>query len=192
LDVFIKTLIAGALGLAAGLWSAESALTSNQALESTRIGAWATATKAGTSEADPYIRATIERSGEIALAPGEGLQLVASIDDSGAALNPRCSYDVGHKAPAARYWTIGVIDTRGFPINNPAGRMVFRSSEIVRDSEGGFTIAVSSTARPGNWLPIGADRPFYLVLRLYDSPFSATAAAIDKDALPHIVRLGCR
>jgi hypothetical protein len=192
LDVFIKTLIAGAIGLAVGLWSAESVLSANQGLESARIGAWTAATKVGTSEADPYTRATIEQSGEIALAPGEGLQLIAPVDDTGATLNPRCSYVVGHKVPAARYWTIGVVDRRGFPINNPAGRTVFRSGEILRDSEGGFAIAVSPEARPGNWLPIGANQPFYLVLRLYDSPFSATAAAIDKDALPHIVRENCR
>jgi hypothetical protein len=192
LDVFIKTLIAGAIGLAAGLWTAESVLSANQGLESTRIGAWTAAVKAGTPEADPYTRATIERSGEIALAPGEGLQLIAPVDDSGAALNPRCSYTVGRRVPAARYWTIGVVDQRGFPINNPAGRTVFRSSEIMRDGEGGFSIAVAPSAQPGNWLPIGADQAFYLVLRLYDSPFSATAAAIDKDALPHVVREGCR
>ena len=43
-----------------------------------------------------------------------------------------------------------------------------------------------------NWLPIGGNEPFYLALRLYDTPFSAAASAIDKDALPHIVKEGCR
>lgn len=193
MDLLLKTLVAGALGLALGLWSAESALRVSRGAEgTTRIGAWSTAAKAGTPEADPYTRATIERSGEIPLAPGEGLQLVARVDDSGAALNPRCVYHVGRKVPAARYWTLGVIDRRGLPILNAAQRLVFRSSEIVRDADGGFTIAVSPSARAGNWLPIGVEEPFYLALRLYDTPFSATAAAIDKDALPHIVKEGCR
>jgi len=192
LDVLAKTLIAGALGLAAGLWSAESALRLSRGAETTRIGAWSTAAKAGTPEADPYTRDTIERSGEIPLAPGEGLQLVARVDDSGTALNPHCVYRIGRKVPAARFWTIGVVDRRGFPIPNPAQRLVFRSSEILRDSDGGFAIAVSASAHAGNWLPIGVSEPFYLVLRLYDTPFSATATAIDKDALPRIVRESCR
>jgi hypothetical protein len=192
LDVLFKTLIAGAIGLAAGLWSAESVLRISRGVEATRIGAWSASAKVGGAEADPYTRATIERSGEIPLAPGEGLQLIARVDDGGAALNPRCAYLVGRKVPAARYWTLGVVDRRGFPIDNVAQRLVFRSSEILRDSDGGFTIAVSFSAHAGNWLPVGADEPFFLVLRLYDTPFSAAASAIDKDALPRVVRESCR
>ena len=37
-------------------------------------------------DADPYTRAALERSGEIPLAVGEGLQFIARADDSGAAL----------------------------------------------------------------------------------------------------------
>jgi hypothetical protein len=192
LDALIKTLVAGAIGLTAGLWSAESALRVTRGLDATTIGAWTASVEAGTPEADPYTRAAMERSGEIPLALGEGLQLIARADDKGAALDPRCVYLVGRKAPAARYWTLGVVNRRGFPIDNPAQRYVFRSSEILREGDGGFTIAVSSTAQPGNWLPVGEAQRFFLVLRLYDSPFSATAAAIDKDALPRVVRKSCQ
>jgi hypothetical protein len=41
-------------------------------------------------------------------------------------------------------------------------------------------------------LPIGADEPFFLALRLYDTPFSAAASAIDKDALPRIEKESCQ
>jgi hypothetical protein len=192
LDVVIKTLVGGAIGLVAGLWSAESVLRVTPGLDATTIGAWTASVDAGTPDADPYTRAAIERSGEIPLALGEGLQLVARVDDSGAALDPRCVYRVGSKAPAARYWTIGVVDRRGFPIANPAERSIFRSSELLRDENGGFVVTVSASARPGNWLPVGASQGFYLVLRLYDTPFSATATAIDKNALPRVVRESCR
>ena len=50
----------------------------------------------------------------------------------GPAADPRCVYRVGPRAPAARYWTLGVVDRNGFPIENPAGRYVLRSSEILR------------------------------------------------------------
>ena len=192
MDVLFKTLVAGAIGLAAGLWSAESVLRISRGAETQRIGAWSTAAKAGTQEADPYTRATVERTGEIPLAPGEGLQLIARVDDSGTPLSARCVYLVGRKVPAARFWTLGITDRRGMPIDNSAGRVIFRSGEIVRDSNGDFTIAVSVTAHTGNWLPIGVDEPFFLALRLYDTPFSATASAIDKSALPSVVKESCR
>ena len=43
----------------------------------------------------------------------------------------------------------------------------------------------------GNWLPVGRARRFALVLRLYDSPLSATAGGIEKAAAPQIVRESC-
>ena len=138
-----------------------------------------------------YTRAILERSGEIPLALGEGLQLVARVDDARRPLDARCSYRVGSRAPAARYWTLSLVDREGFPVENAAGRYGFRSSEILRDGDGGFSIFVSASARGGNWLPIGAPDPFALVLRLYDSPLSATAGGIEKSAAPSIVREGC-
>ena len=36
--------------------------------------------------------------------------------------------------------------------------------------------------QPGNWLPLGVDGRFEVVLRLYDTPVSATAAALDPGA----------
>ena len=53
------------------------------------------------------------------------------------------------------------------------------------------TIYVSAAAHAGNWLPIGADKPFALVLRLYDSPLSATAGGIEKVAAPTLHNEGC-
>jgi hypothetical protein len=86
---------------------------------------------------------------------------------------------------------LSVVDREGFPVGNAAGRYGFRSSEILRDADGGFSIFVSASAHAGNWLPIGAPDPFALVLRLYDSPLSATAGGIEKRAAPSIVREAC-
>ena len=143
------------------------------------------------STPDPYTRAGLERSGEIPLALGEGLQLVARVDDAGRPLDPRCVYHVGSRIPAARYWTLSLVDREGFPVENAAGRYGFRSSEILRDADGDFSIFVSASAHAGNWLPIGAPAPFALVLRLYNSPLSATAGGIEKNAAPSIAREGC-
>lgn len=155
------------------------------------VGAWSVAIKAGAPDADPYTRASVARGGEIPLAAGEGLRLIARADDEGRALSARCVYRVGPRAPAARYWTLALVDHDGFPVENPAHRYVLRSSEILRERDGGFAIYVSAEAHSGNWLPIGAPVRFALVLRLYDSPLSAAAGGIEKAAAPAIHRESC-
>ncbi len=189
--MIVKAGVAGAIGVALGLWASRAILADGGPFGVVAIGPWRVAAKAGSLEADPYTRAGLERSGEIPLALGEGLQLVARIDDARRPLDGRCSYRVGSRAPAARYWTLSVVDREGFPVENATGRYGFRSSEILRDADGGFSIFVSASAHAGNWLPIGAPGPFALVLRLYDSPLSATAGGIEKSAAPSIAREGC-
>ena len=75
---------------------------------------------------------------------GEGLQLIARVDDGGRALDARCVYTVGPRVPAARYWTLSLIDPDGWPIENPAERYGFRSSEILRAANGDFVVTVAA------------------------------------------------
>jgi hypothetical protein len=187
----IKALLACVIGLAVALWATVVSLRNARGFDAATIGPWTVSEKAGSIAADPYARAAVARSGEIPLALGEGLQFIAHADDTGAALSSRCIYLVGRATPPTRYWTLSVIDLQGFPIENPMQRYGFRSSEVLRRSDGGFVIAVSATARPGNWLPIGANGRFALALRLYDSPFGATAGDVEKDTMPRIVRESC-
>lgn len=191
MTTFVKACLACAVGLALGLWSSRQILAEGSPFGVVTIGAWRVAAKAGSTEADPYTRAALERSGEIPLALGEGLQLVARVDDAGRPLDPRCTYRVAPRTPAARYWTLSLVDRNGLPVENAAGRYGFRSSEILREGDGAFSIYVSASAHPGNWLPIGAAQPFALVLRLYDSPLSATAGGIETSAAPSVGRIGC-
>jgi hypothetical protein len=80
---FVKACLAGALGVALGIWSSREILASGAPFGVVDIGAWRVAAKAGSVDADPYTRAELERSGEIPLALGEGLQLIARADDTG-------------------------------------------------------------------------------------------------------------
>ena len=167
------------------------ALSRSSPFDRVRLGPWELVAHAGSTEADPYTRANLERSGEIPLAVGEGLQLIARVDDDGRPLDARCVYTVGPRVPAARYWTLSLIDPDGWPIDNLAERYGFRSSEILRAANGDFVITVAADAHPGDWLPIGRPGPFALALRLYDSPLGATAGAIDRTAVPRVTRVGC-
>jgi hypothetical protein len=187
----IKAILVAMASLAIGLTITQRLLRDGGPFDVVKIGAWNIATRAGAADADPYTRASLERSGEIPLALGEGLQLIARDDDQGRAFDPRCEYSVGPRAPSARYWTLELVDPDGFPIDNPAQRNVFRSSEILRQADGSFAIWVSPTAHSGNWLPSVAGRAFALVLRLYDSPISATTGGIEKTTAPGIVRESC-
>ena len=147
--------------------------------------------RAGAADADPYTRARVQRDGEIPLGLGEGLRLTTDVDSDGRALDSSCVYRFGPHAPPARYWTLAPIDAEGFPIANAAGRYVLRSSEILRDGDGGFAIYVSARAHAGNWLPLGARGRFALALRLYDAALSGAAVGIERAAAPKVTRERC-
>lgn len=188
---FVQIVLVGVLGLALGLAATAFALSGPSPFDQVRLGAWSIEAHAGSAEADPYTRARLARSGEIPLATGEGLQLIARKDDDGRPLDARCVYRIGPRAPAARYWTLSLTDPQGFPVANPADRYGFRSSEILRDGAGDFVVTAAAEVQPGNWLPIGAPGPFALALRLYDLPLGATAAAIEPATVPRVKRVGC-
>jgi hypothetical protein len=188
---FVKVFLVCAVGLGLGLLASVYALSGSSPFDRIRIGSWELEAHAGSMDADPYARASKERSGEIPLAVGEGLQMIARFDDDGRALDAHCVYQIHPHVPAARYWTLSLVDENGYPVSNPAERYGFRSSEILREGNGDFVITVSAGAQPGNWLPIGNPGPFVLVLRLYDSPLGATAGAIDPAAAPHVTRTDC-
>lgn len=188
---FVKILLVCVIGLGLGLMASAYALSRSSPFDRVRLGPWELVAHAGSTEADPYTRANLERSGEIPLAVGEGLQLIARVDDDGRPLDARCAYTVGPRVPAARYWTLSLIDPDGWPIDNLAERYGFRSSEILRAANGDFVIAVAADAHPGDWLPIGRPGRFALALRLYDSPLGATAGAIDRTAVPRVTKVGC-
>ncbi len=191
MTIFVKALLACAIGVAIGLAATAYTLTGASPFDRVRLGPWEIEAHAGSIDADPYTRARVERTGEIPLAVGEGLRLIARDDDDGRPLDARCVYKVGPHVPAARYWTLSVVDPEGWTIENAAQRYGFRSSEILRASNGDFTITVSAQVAPGNWLPVGAPGRFALALRLYDTPLGATAGGIEKSATPNVARIGC-
>ena len=188
---FVRALFVCLLGLALGLLASAYALSRLSPFDRVRLGPWELEAHAGSTDVDPYTLARLGRTGEMPLAVGEGLQMVASVDDDGRALDYRCVYKVGPRAPAARYWTLSLVDPDGWPVDNLARRYGFRSSEIMRAGNGDFTVTVAADVQPGNWLPIGTRGPFALALRLYDTPLGATAGAIDISAVPRVTRVGC-
>lgn len=155
------------------------------------IGAWTARPKTGTSGIDPYSRASVARSGELPVGTGDGVMFTATADDSGRLLDGRCDVVVKGVTPAARFWTVTIYDAKGQLVANSLQRYGFTSQEIVRGSDGGFELRVTSRSRAGNWLPTGGLDRYMLALRLYDTPVGV-GTRTQKDApMPSIKTVGC-
>lgn len=180
-----------ALGLASviGLGLTAASIGRGTGAGTTKLGAWQAAPKSGTLDADPYSRAVNARLGALPLALADGISLIADTDDDGVTLDGRCTVRVTGAMPAARYWTIALVDTSYHSVLSTAGRQVFTSYEVVRQGSPAIDVVVAAGARPGNWLPTGGIERYHLVLRLYDTP-SATTLQAGQD-LPTVRRVSC-
>jgi hypothetical protein len=155
------------------------------------IGAWTARPRTGSTGIDPYSRAVIARSGALPLASGDGVAFIARTDDAGRRLNGRCDVTIAGTAPTARYWTLTLYDPRGRLVANLLGRYGFTSEEIVRRSDGSFTIIAAPRARPGNWLPSAGVESYLLMLRLYDTSVGVATRASRETPMPAITTGAC-
>lgn len=180
----VLILYAVLLGLGLGLGTAYWAISGDYPLGSVRIGPWTLWPRVGSRAVDPYARAIMARTGAIPLGVGEGLTLVATVDDADRPLEGRCAYHVGSVMPPARIWTLTVAGAG----ERPRG---VTSAQLLRDAEGGYDIVIAPDARSGNWLPTPSAGRISLILRLYDTPVAASSTALDRRTLPAIERLAC-
>ncbi len=187
----LKSLFVVALGVAIGLFATFLAVERGVGFGATRAGPWTGWPKSGSLEADPYTLAARARNGYTPLGLTEGLGFVARVDSAGAPLDSRCDYLVSGATPATRFWTLTVRTPEGRLVRTNADIHGLTSSEVVRDSSGGFVIDVAASARPGNWLPVAPGQPFALALRLYDTVVSAAANTLDAGMMPSIRRGRC-
>jgi hypothetical protein len=180
-------LAAVALGVAATWLS----LRGDPGFGAVRLGAWTTFPRLGGADIDPYGRAAMAVEGALPLGEREGLAFVASKDDEGYPLDSRCDYTLSGAALPARLWTLSVYDVEGRLRRNEADRHGLASTSLLRQTGGGFAIAASRKARPGNWLPLGQRSRFLLVLRAYEPGVSSLASAFEGLAVQKITRGEC-
>jgi len=184
-------LVALALAAAVGLGSTWMTTTRGTELGTLTIGAWTARPRTGTTDIDPYSRATITRNGELPIGTGDGISFTATRDDKKKLLDGSCDVVVSGVTPAARFWTLTLYDNKGRLVANALQRYGFTSQEIVRGADGGFEIRVASRSRAGNWLPTGGIERYSLMLRLYDTPVGV-ATRTQRDApMPQIATVGC-
>jgi len=189
--LLIGSLYTFLLAAVIGLGSTWVALTRNTGFGTLKIGAWMARPKTGTSDVDPYSRATITRNGELPVGTGDGITFIASTDDKGRTLDGRCDVLVSGTTPPARFWTMTLYDTQGQLVANTLQRYGFTSQEIVRGSAGNFEVRIASRARTGNWLPTGGIDKYLLVMRLYDTPVGVATRGQRDAPMPQIATTGC-
>jgi hypothetical protein len=190
--ILIKSCFIVVLGTLLGLALTFVSLERGFGFGAVRAGPWTGWPKTGSADIDPYARAVLSRSGAIPLGTGEGISFIARADSDGAPLDPRCDYSLKGPMPPARFWTLSVFSPNGALIENPAKRYGFTSAEILRGADAPAEIILASTARAGNWLPTPPASSYVVVLRLYDSVLSATAASLDSSVMPKLVKGLCR
>ncbi len=188
-SVFALIFAAG-LALLLGLWSAWLTVRSPAPIDTISFGAWQAWPNAGTTNADPYSRARLARTGEIPLGSGEGLMLLALSDDSGSPLSSRCSYRIEGQTPPARLWTLTLEDLDGRIVPGPEGWAALGSDVLLREPDGSFEVALARLPRSGNWISTAEAERFRVVIRLYDTN-ARTGTALTTLSMPRIVRTSC-
>jgi hypothetical protein len=191
LRLILTSLLALVIATAVGLGVTWVTATRGVNIGTLTIGAWKARPRIGSSDIDPYARASVARSGELPVGTGDGIAFTATTDDAKRPLDGRCDVVVSGVTPAARFWTLTLYDPKGQLVANGMNRYGFTSQEIVRGSDGAFEVRITSRARAGNWLPTGGLDRYMLMLRLYDTPVGV-ATRTQRDApMPVIATVGC-
>jgi hypothetical protein len=191
LNSLFKFALTGLAGCLLGLATTYVVLQKGAGFNQIKIGPWTIAPKNGSADIDPYARAKLARTGEIAMAHAEGLSFLARRDSDGHNLEPNCDYVVSGPMPDSRAWSLTLVTRSGALVDNPAKRYGFTSDEILRAADGTFEISIARSAHPGNWLPVATPQPFDLMLRLYDTLLDFGASKLDDKALPRITKGDC-
>lgn len=165
----LRLLMSIAVALAVGFGLSYYALTDGRLFGAISLGPWTAWPEAGSPAPNPYARAHITRDAALQLGRSEGLQFVAATDSDGALLDLSCSYRLAGRVPVSTFWTLSAIDPEWVNLAAPQADATLRSSEIVRQPDGAFVVAVGTRLHPGNWLELAGAGAFQLVLTLYDT-----------------------
>jgi hypothetical protein len=190
--LLIGTLFTLLIAVAVGLGATYFALDRGAAFGALRIGSWTAFPKTGTTDADPYARASIARTGQLPVAVGDGVSFLAKTDDAGRPLDGRCEVVLSGITPAARFWTLTLYSPDGELVPNGIRRHGFTSEEVVRRSDGSFSITASPHADAGNWLPTGGVEHYQLMLRFYDTAVGVATKAGREVPMPSIKTEACQ
>jgi hypothetical protein len=116
--------------------------------------------------------------------------LHARTDQTGAALDGTCRYEIRGGRFDARWWSITLYDRAGWLVANPWHRHSVGSAAVPPESADAWTISVAPAEHPGLWIPSTGAPQFELTMRLYH-PGSALRETPQEAAMPEIRRIAC-
>ncbi|WP_022719924.1 DUF1214 domain-containing protein [Rhodopseudomonas sp. B29] len=189
--LILYTLLALIIAAGVGIGSTWLSATRGAEFGTLTIGAWTARPRVGSTDIDPYARATIARSGQLPVGAGDGIAFLASADDNKRPLDGNCDVEISGITPPARFWTLTLYDPKGGLVANSLERYGFTSQEIVRSADGSFKLRIAARARSGNWLPTGGIDRYTLALRLYDTPVGIATRSQRDAPMPAIATVGC-
>lgn len=174
-----------------GIGSAVTMLNASSGFGSIRLGSWASFPLAQTADADPYAQSHRARAGRLLFGSAEGLMFQADEDAAGKRLSSDCTYEMKGQTPPARFWTFYAANNNNEPLTPAEGLpAAFNAWNVLRQSDGSFSILVSAHPQPGNWLAIRRGRPYRLILSLLDTPTAGSSGVLDID-MPVIRKVSC-
>jgi hypothetical protein len=185
--IILGVLVAIVLGSAIGIGSTILALKIGASVGAVKNGPWRTNLTVGSGQADMYTRAMVAVGGLLALNQSETIYYQALTDDSGQMFSGDNVYRIEGKVPDARWWSITLYGADYFLIPNELNRYSYSGNSVTYDRNGKFTIHISKTRMPGNWLPLGDQKKFFLSLRLYNPGESIRKSPATVE-LPHIFK----
>jgi len=177
-------------GLGSGILSAQYAIQQDLGVPVISIGPWQSFKEIGIKEVNPYALANTSLHGSLKVSGFEALYFIAKKDSKNKTLSGSCEYVLEGNKPDARWWSLTIYDVDGRVIDNPAERHSFNNTNLPLKKEAGYSIALAPKARAGNWIPVKADMPFVIMLRLY-SPGINSIRDTNEIAFPKIKRLAC-
>ncbi|SFI52809.1 hypothetical protein SAMN04515648_0327 [Phyllobacterium sp. CL33Tsu] len=187
----LLALLALVIAVGGGTLSAWYAVSRFDGFGSLAIGQWTAHPDAGTPLSDPYAKARAAREGAFPLGGTEGLVFYAYSDNEGKTLDRRCTYKVEGNTPNTRFWTLYAADRALTSLEPGKDKLpALHSRQIFRNDDGGFSISVSPTAQPGNWLATSGGGRMVLVMTLYDTPIAGNSGLVNM-AFPTVTRIGC-
>jgi hypothetical protein len=188
-----KLLFFATFSLVLGLGSARYMVENGASFTTQRAGPWQFWYNEGRSDADPYTRARMARSGRLPVTAASALFLTATTDTDGGRLTSGCSYEIIARPIPAQWWNITLFDSQGGLIPNKAERYSYNSESLTLPTSGAYRIYLSSKARGGAWLPSGENKSLMLVMNIVrpQSVADASTGRLRPEFLPEIRKTGC-
>lgn len=163
--------------LAGGAFSAAAALSAWTTLMQPAFGPWRQEPDFGGPSPNAYVFALQHMSFRLLSGAEEAVIFKAAADDAGEGLDGTCTYVLRGKAPLARLFTLRAENLDGTALTPAAPLPSVLHSDLMLFEGGGFVVAASAAAQPGNWLAVPREGAYRLVMTAYDASLAGGLAA---------------